>query len=192
LAAICCDGPGIGRFRVLRYVILQTKWGYFGLAGVGDALIRTCLPVPDPDVAMRRLLAGGLPADEEFRLDPGFLSDLQEQIIAYFEGENVDFSIDPPILLEQATSFGCKVLLACRAIPYGHTRTYSDVAGQVGSPGAARAVGSVMARNPIPLVVPCHRVLRADGGLGGFSAPGGTATKRKMLEHEERFDARHA
>lgn len=169
---------------MLQYVILQTKWGYFGLAGEGDAVRRTCLPAPDAEVVKRRLLLGLDPSDGSLRFDPGWLPNLQERIIAYFNGENVDFSVDPPILLDHATSFTRRVLNACRAIPFGQTRTYSNLADQVGSPGAARAVGGVMASNPIPLIVPCHRVLRTDGGLGGFSAPGGTAAKQRMLELE--------
>ncbi|MEN6574702.1 MAG: methylated-DNA--[protein]-cysteine S-methyltransferase [Phycisphaerales bacterium] len=169
---------------MLHYAILRTEWGYFGLAGTGDAVGRTCLPVPDRQGAERGLLLGLELTADDLRLDPGFLPNLQERIIAYFEGENVDFSVEPLVLLDHATTFTRKVLNACRAIPFGQTRTYSELAKQVGSPGAARAVGGVMASNPVPLIVPCHRVLRTDGGLGGFSAPGGTATKQKMLEHE--------
>lgn len=170
---------------MLQYVILQTKWGYFGLAGEGDAVRRTCLPAPDAEMVKRRLLLGLAPAGGDLRLDTGWLPNLQERIVAYFNGENVDFSVDPPILLDHATAFSRRVLNACRAIPFGQTRTYSDLAKQVGSPGAARAVGSVMASNPVPLIVPCHRVLRTDGGLGGFSAPGGTVAKRRLLELEQ-------
>lgn len=169
---------------MLQYVILRTKWGYFGLAGEGDAVRRTCLPAPDAEVVKHRLLLDLNPTDSGFQLDPGWLPTLQERIIAYFSGENIDFSVDPPILLDHATTFSRRVLNACRAIPFGQTRTYSDLAKQVGSPGAARAVGGVMAANPVPLIVPCHRVLRTDGGLGGFSAPGGTAAKQRMLELE--------
>ena len=112
-------------------------------------------------------------------------ADLQERIVAYYEGEPVDFSADPAVSLNGAGPFVHKVLQACRMIAFGQTKTYSDLARQVGSPNAARAVGSVMAGNPVPLIIPCHRVLRTDGGLGGFSAPGGTATKQKMLHHEQ-------
>jgi methylated-DNA-[protein]-cysteine S-methyltransferase len=171
--------------EVLQYAIIRTKWGYFGLAGTGDALSRTLLPTPDRRKAEQALLLALGPAGEGVRLDPGFLPTLQERITGYYEGENVDFSIDPPILLDHASPFARRVLNACRAIAYGQTRTYSDLAHQVGSPGAARAVGGVMASNPIPLVIPCHRVLRTDGGLGGFSAPGGIAVKQRMLEHEQ-------
>ena len=170
---------------MLCYTIFRTKWGYFAFAGEGDAVSRTFLPVPDRQAAERGLLLGLGLAGHDVRFDPGFLPDLQERIVAYFEGETVDFSIDPPVDLDHASLFGRKVISACRAIPFGRTMTYSDLARQVGSPAAARAVGGVMASNPIPLIVPCHRVLRTDGGLGGFSAPGGTVTKQRMLEHEQ-------
>lgn len=169
---------------MLRFTVFRTKWGFFGLAGTDDTLALTSLPIADRDAAAHRLLLALKSADDDLRRDPGILPSLQERIIAYFEGENVDFSTDPPLLLDHATTFARRVLCACRTIPYGRTRTYSDLAEQVGSPGAARAVGSVMASNPIPLLIPCHRVLRTDGGLGGFSAPGGTAVKQRMLERE--------
>jgi methylated-DNA-[protein]-cysteine S-methyltransferase len=170
---------------MLYYTVFRTKWGYFGLAGVDDTVRRTCLPVPHRQVAERGLLLSLGPAGEDIRLNQGFLPDLQERIAAYFDGEQVDFTTDPPVHLDRATAFGRKVLDACRSITFGKTMTYSDLARQVGCPGAARAVGGVMASNPLPLIVPCHRVLRSDGGLGGFSAPGGVATKQKMLRHEQ-------
>lgn len=170
---------------MLQYAIFRTKWGYFGLAGTDAGLSHTLLPVPDRLTAEHALLLGLGPCAADLRLDPRLLPDLQDRIIAYFNGENVDFSVDPPILLDHATSFARRILNACRAIPFGQIRTYSDIAKQVGSPGAARAVGGVMASNPVPLIVPCHRVLRTDGGLGGFSAPGGTAAKQRMLELEQ-------
>jgi len=89
------------------------------------------------------------------------------------------------VSLDGAGPFVQEVLHACRKIAFGQTMTYAGLAKQVGSPNAARAVGSALASNPIPLIIPCHRVLRTDGGLGGFSAPGGTDTKRKMLRHEQ-------
>lgn len=111
--------------------------------------------------------------------------------MAYYEGEPVDFSRDPAVDLNGSHPFARRVLQACRKIAFGRTTTYSDLARQVGSPRAARAVGSVMAGNPIPLIIPCHRVLRTDSGLGGFSAPGGTAIKQKMLRHEQAGSTHH-
>jgi methylated-DNA-[protein]-cysteine S-methyltransferase len=76
------------------------------------------------------------------------------------------------------------VLEATLSIPVGETRTYGEIAKAVGAPGASRAVGRALGANPIPIIVPCHRVLAADGRSGGFSAPGGSSTKLKMLEIE--------
>lgn len=170
---------------MLQYTIFRTKWGYFGLAGTEQAVSRTFLPTPERQDAERGLLQGFSPAGDNPRPDKDFQRDLQERIVAYYEGEPVDFSTDPAIGLSESGPFVRKVLQACRMIAFGQTKTYSDLAKQVGSPNAARAVGSVMAGNPVPLIVPCHRVLRTDGGLGGFSAPGGTATKQRMLHHEQ-------
>jgi methylated-DNA-[protein]-cysteine S-methyltransferase len=172
---------------MLYYTVFRTQWGFFAFAGVDEAVSRTFLPVADRQGAERGLLWGLGPAAHDVRFSQGYLPDLQEQIVAYFEGQNIDFSIDPPVDLDHASPFGQKILHACRTIPFGSTKTYSDLARQVGCPAAARAVGGVMAANPIPLIVPCHRVLRTDGGLGGFSAPGGTAVKQRLLEHERQL-----
>jgi len=170
---------------MLRYTIFRTQWGYFGLAGTEDAVCRTFLPgLPHQEVEQKLLERP--PSDgDNFRWDKDFQRDLQERIMAYYEGEPVDFSAEPAITLNGSGPFAHGVLQACRKIAFGRTTTYSDLARQVGRPRAARAVGSVMAGNPIPLIIPCHRVLRTDGGLGGFSAPGGTAIKQRMLHHEQ-------
>ena len=82
--------------------------------------------------------------------------------------------------------FHRQVWLACARIPRGETRTYGEIARAVGSPRSARAVGQALARNPFAPDVPCHRVVRSDGGLGGYSGPGGVRAKRKILERESR------
>ena len=170
---------------MLQYTVFKTKWGYFGLAGTEEAISRTCLPMPEHSQTEQKLLDCLHSADDNLCLDKDFQHNLQERIIAYYEGEPVDFSVEPAVSLHSAGAFVLQVLLACRKIIFGHTTTYSGLAKQVGSPNAARAVGSIMAGNPIPLIIPCHRVLRTDGGLGGFSAPGGTAIKERMLRHEQ-------
>jgi methylated-DNA-[protein]-cysteine S-methyltransferase len=103
----------------------------------------------------------------------------------YAAGEAVDFSV---VRIDQRhlTAFGRRVTNACRRIPRGKTRSYGELASVCGAPGAARAVGQVMATNRYPLIVPCHRVLAAGGLLGGFSAPQGLAMKRRLLEMEGR------
>lgn len=89
-------------------------------------------------------------------------------------------------ILPKFTPFAVAVLTACKTIEFGKTATYAQLANMAGSPKAARAVGNVMAKNPLPLIIPCHRVLKTNGQLGGFSAPGGTKIKKKMLELEGR------
>jgi len=77
-----------------------------------------------------------------------------------------------------------KVYRALQKVPYGQVRTYAWLAAKAGDPKAARAVGAALAKNPTPLVVPCHRIVRSDGGLGGFSAASGVKLKQRMLELE--------
>ena len=169
---------------MLYYSVFRTRWGYFGLAGRDEAVCRTYLPVSRRQSAERELLDALKHTDDDLRTDAAWLGGLQQRIVAYFEGENVDFSTDPALSLDGISPFGRKVLLACRQIGFGRTTTYKALAERIGNPNAARAIGGVMAANPVPLIVPCHRVLRTDGGLGGFSAPGGTATKQNLLRHE--------
>ncbi|MEM8944910.1 MAG: methylated-DNA--[protein]-cysteine S-methyltransferase [Planctomycetota bacterium] len=107
-----------------------------------------------------------------------------DRIRRFADGELAEFD-DLEVDGRHLTPFARKVVAACREIPYGETRTYGELAKQAGRPGAARAVGSVMARNRVPLIVPCHRVVPASGKLGGFSAPQGVAMKRRLLEMEQ-------
>jgi len=170
---------------MLHYTVFRTRWGWFGLASREDAVCRTFLPGADRAATEAGLLAPAAGRGQEARLERGLLRPLQDRIVGYFEGGNVDFSTDPAVFLAWITPFARKVLGACRKVPQGRTTTYRALAKQIGRPRAARAVGRVMAANPIPLIVPCHRVLRSDGGLGGFSGPGGTAAKLRLLEHEK-------
>lgn len=169
----------------MQYAIFKTSWGYFAIAGTDGVLCRTCLSGADRQAVQQELFRASDLTRENRQLDESFLPDLQRRIAAYFEGENVDFSTDPAVSLDGLTPFGRKVLQTCRKIAPGETTTYGDLAVRIGHPGAARAVGSALARNPIPLIIPCHRVLRTDGHLGGFSAPGGITTKERLLRHEQ-------
>jgi methylated-DNA-[protein]-cysteine S-methyltransferase len=112
------------------------------------------------------------------------LGDWVDLLQYYAKGEAVDLSCIP-VALDQFTEFEMAVRLACQHIPFGQTLTYGELAEQVGRPGAARAVGNVMRKNPTPLVVPCHRVVGTQG-LGGFSAPQGLAMKTRLLDLEQR------
>jgi len=168
--------------KVIKYVIFQTKWGYFGLAGTKSALCRTQLPGPELKKIESRLLKN-LP---DVQFDETFFKMLQKQIAAYFEGSYVNFSPDIPVVLDGLSGFSREVLTACREIEFGQRITYSGLAKRTGRPAASRAVGNAMARNPLPLIIPCHRVLRTDGKMGGFSAPGGISLKKKLLTLENK------
>ncbi len=190
--------------KVVKYAIFKTKWGYFGLAGTEYALYRTQLPGPKPE-KIKALLLKNLSVPDRvprqsrdrkgavihehqvsgIEFDKTFFKTLQEQITAYFEGACVNFSRDIPLALDGLSSFGISVLTACRAIEFGQTVTYGRLAKKSGRPNASRAVGSTLAKNPLPLLIPCHRVIRSDGKLGGFSAPGGTNLKKRLLLHEK-------
>jgi methylated-DNA-[protein]-cysteine S-methyltransferase len=163
-----------------KYTIFNTKWGYFGLAGTDSGLCRTQLPGANRE-KIKSLLLKNLPTCQ---FDKTFCKKLQKQIIAYFEGDHVSFNGDIPLLLDGFTPFGISVLKACRDVGYSQTTTYGQLAKKSGSPNASRAAGSVLARNPLPLIIPCHRIIRNDGKLGGFTSPGGITFKKKMLELE--------
>lgn len=159
--------------------IVPTSWGSFGFVVRGDRLAATFLPASESSV--RRMIAvRWSDAEESMGLLPDFVRDVR----AYFDGCPVDFDVE--VDWGDLTPFRVRVLKACRQIPYGRTSTYADLARITGRPLAARAVGGAMANNPLPLVVPCHRVVRCGGGLGGFSAPDGVAYKERMLQMEAR------
>ena len=111
------------------------------------------------------------------------LRELVGQIRSYAAGEVQDFQ-DVRIDLEHLNMFSRRVVQLCRELRYGETIEYGQLARRAGSPAAARAVGQVMALNRLPLIIPCHRVVSAGGRLGGFSAAGGVATKRRLLAME--------
>ena len=130
--------------------------------------------------------------DEAECIELGFTTDaipsvqqFVDQLCDFAAGEPVSFN-EIAVDSSHLTPFTQSVHNACRSIAWGETRTYGQLAQECGSPHAARAVGSVMAKNRYPLVVPCHRVVGAAGHLGGFSAPGGLVTKRKLLALESR------
>ena len=116
------------------------------------------------------------------RYDPDLQAELQRDLQRYFEGDHVRFQAD--LDLGRLAPFQQRVLDACAAIPWGRTVTYGQLAAGIGCGRAARAVGTALARNPIPIVVPCHRVVPSCGRMGGFSAEQGVALKSWLLELE--------
>jgi methylated-DNA-[protein]-cysteine S-methyltransferase len=181
----------------IRYTIFKTKWGWFGLAGTEKGLLRTCLPATAGEPAAERekvkfqLLRNLRPA----QYDKNFFKTMQEQITAYFDGAHVNFGKDIPIELYVFSFFAEQVLTACRDIMFGQTITYLGLAKKLGRPIAVRAVGGALAKNPLPLIIPCHRVIRspclrrgklvpAQAGIGGFTTPGGIKLKKRLLQLE--------
>lgn len=151
---------------------VSTAWGPCTLQWTERGLTRFRLP--DPALDGRALDNQGLSGDVATWIG---------LIVAYFCGEPVDFSAIP-LDTSGLSATERAIYAALREVPYGRTTTYGELAARVGQPGAARAVGMAMARNPWPLIVPCHRVLAKGGALHGFSAPGGLDTKRRMLAME--------
>lgn len=125
-------------------------------------------------------------ATRETSSEAAFFNDRVAHLLQRFAaGEAVDFD-DVPVSLEGLTRFQKQVVAACRAIPWGETVSYGELAANVGHPGAARAIGTVMRKNRVPLIIPCHRVLAAGGQIGGYSAPSGLEMKRRLLALEKR------
>lgn len=161
--------------------VCETAAGWIGIAWSRRGLVAVTLPQKTGAEALSRLPAGSEPQQT-----PGpEVQDLVERLRSYFEGEVVTF--DEPLDPTLGTCFQRRVWSITRAIPRGQTRTYGELAREAGSPGAARAVGQAMARNPWPVIVPCHRVVGHQGQLTGFG--GGLEMKRQMLAMEGAIDA---
>jgi len=165
-----------------RYSIFETAAGFCAIAWSEVGVVRFQLPAKSAESAERRLLRR---APEATPGEP--LTEISEAIAAakrYFAGEETDFSGVRLDLGDRDPLFK-QIYEAARRIGWGRTTTYGALAKDIGAgPEVARDVGTAMAENPVPLIVPCHRVLAAGGKPGGFSAPGGAATKIRMLKLE--------
>jgi len=161
----------------LYHVIFETAAGWMALCGSDRGLSRVTFPYNCRKMASTYL---GLNIDRGEYSESHF-EDLIEIFKKYFEGQPVEFNTE--LDLSQATPFERKVWESTRTIPFGETRSYSWVAQQIGQPQAPRAVGQALRRNPLPIVIPCHRVLASDGNLRGFG--GGLAMKEFLLQLEK-------
>ena len=159
------------RMSVVYYTTFESPVGRLLLAGDSNALRR---------VSFKGSKRSG-PPRPEWKLDEAPFTEAVRQLRAYFRGELKEF--DLPLELE-GTEFQRRVWNALRAIPYGETISYAQLAGRIGNPRAVRAVGLANGSNPIPIIVPCHRVIGSDGSLTGFG--GGLSTKKKLLELESK------
>jgi methylated-DNA-[protein]-cysteine S-methyltransferase len=170
-----------------RMFAFPTNLGWFALAASGSRLVRLTFGHPSAAAAVAALdPRAEWVATERRNLDPA-IADLVERLERYAAGEQVSFA-DVELDLSHLTQFQQRVVRECRKIARGRTRTYGELAKAVGAPGAARAVGSVMAKNRLPIIVPCHRVVGSAGSLGGFSAPSGLSMKQRMLALEGASD----
>ena len=160
----------------LRHTIFQTRWGYFGLQGTVQGIIRTCLPLETADAVLTRLIS-----PQTSQRDNAYMKALQGQVIDYFKGKATRFSPNLTFIFTDLTPFQQDILHACRGVSYGEKVSYVEVAGRAGHARAARAAGTALSKNPIPLIIPCHRIITSSGEIGRFSSPGGTDTKRKLL-----------
>jgi methylated-DNA-[protein]-cysteine S-methyltransferase len=164
------------------WTIFKTPLGPCGLAWTKRGFDRVVAP-QECAVAIRKTLATACPDREETRRPDRAVSEVIARIKGHLDGRPDDLR-DVKLDLSGFSAFGARVARALRRVPPGEAVTYGELARKAGSPGAARAVGRVMAVNPLPLLVPCHRVLPSGGGLGGFSARGGVALKARLLHAE--------
>ncbi|MBI4220168.1 MAG: methylated-DNA--[protein]-cysteine S-methyltransferase [Chloroflexi bacterium] len=169
-----------GTANPLKYDVFETSLGWVGVIASGKGLRRTTLPESSVESSMSALGSDLAEAAH----DPDSLSRFRDDVRRFLAGEPVDLTgwpLDPPA----RSPFFLKAWDACRSIRTGETRTYAWLADAAGSPRAVRAAGQAMARNPLPLVVPCHRVIGSDGGLHGFGGSLGLPLKQRLLELEK-------
>lgn len=162
---------------LLTTVVFRTKWGWMGLAVSGKGVSAIVLSKPSRCAAERAL------PPSNGHSDPGaaqLLRDAQRQVEDFLAGKRKTFEL--PIDLSSGSSFQRRVWQTALRIPYGRARSYGWIASKLGGRRYARAVGHALGANPVPLVVPCHRVLAHDASLGGFSC--GLPVKRKLLQLE--------
>ena len=163
--------------------VFPSELGWMALAWSEQGLARLTFGHPSAAAAIASLDADGDWTTSRADELPKWVANLAERLASYSSGGDEQFD-DVPLDLSHLTDFQRKVVAKCRRISRGKTRSYGELAVGVGSPGAARAVGSVMANNRFPIIIPCHRVVGAGGSIGGFSAPDGLDMKRRMLALE--------
>jgi methylated-DNA-[protein]-cysteine S-methyltransferase len=165
----------------LRYALFDTPLGLCAIVWDARGIAGTQLPEAGRGAAARRLQRRF--PDAHNGPPPPAISAAMARIESVLGGASDDLA-DLVLDWRAVSAFERAVYLEARAIPRGETVTYGALAARIGDPGQARAVGQALGRNPWPIIVPCHRITAADGRMGGFSAPGGRATKLKLLEIE--------
>jgi methylated-DNA-[protein]-cysteine S-methyltransferase len=166
------------RPAAIGHAVFETALGFMGIAWSEKGLTRLCLPQASRDSVERRLLRldGAIPGGDR----PRWVDELVAAITAYAAGAAVDFSAFP-VDLTGVDAFRLAIYDAARKLAFGEVTTYGELAKRAGHAGLARETGAALGANPVPLVIPCHRIMAAGGKIGGFSAPGGSAAKERML-----------
>jgi methylated-DNA-[protein]-cysteine S-methyltransferase len=166
---------------VIAYTLFETAIGCCAIAWNDRGVVAFQLPEGSSSSTRRRITARYEDAVED--RPPAEIQLAIDAVVALLRGERTDLAF-VPLDMDGLPEFHQRVYEVARTIPPGATMTYGEIATRLGDPGTARAVGQALGRNPIPVIVPCHRVLAAGGRNGGFSAPGGTATKLNLLAIE--------
>jgi len=170
----------------IKNAVFRTSLGWVGVAATEQGLCRIVLPKNDKTAALRELGDETVEAASNPAAAP-LLAKAVKLLKRYFSGESLSF--DVAFDLRYYTLFQQAVWKAAQAVPSGETRSYAWIAKRIRNPKAARAVGQALGANPIPIFIPCHRVVSSTGTLGGFS--GGLGMKKKLLELETHANARH-
>jgi methylated-DNA-[protein]-cysteine S-methyltransferase len=171
------DRAGAEGLLDVAYTMADSPFGPLLLAATPRGLVRVSLPAYDPEETLEELATRISPRVLEA---PARLDDARRELDLYFDGKLTEF--DLPLDWRLSKDFRRRALRAIARIPYGQTRSYMEVAASAGNERAVRAAGTACGSNPIPIVVPCHRVLRTGGALGGYG--GGLPMKEALLELE--------
>jgi methylated-DNA-[protein]-cysteine S-methyltransferase len=166
---------------VYGFALFDTPIGTCSLVWRDDRIVGLRLPEASP-AATRGRITRRWPEATEQALPPSMQATI-DRVLALLRGEHIDLG-DVALDFGEATEFHQRAYAIARTIPAGQTMTYGEIARRLGTPHESREVGQAMGRNPVAIIMPCHRVLGADGKMGGFSATGGVAIKRRILEIE--------
>ena len=166
----------------MSWYVFCTPWGWAAVLGENKTVRRSVLPTLSLVNIRQYIEQTGLNA--RFVVLPDFSLPVVNKFYAYYEGA-ITNDWDIELNLDNLPPFSRKVLEFVHTIPYGETLTYAEVARAIGKPGATRAVGQALKRNPLPLIIPCPRVV-SNNGPGGFTSPGGITTKLEMLQWERK------
>lgn len=167
---------------VPAFALFETPIGVCSLVWSGDTIVGLRLPEASP-AATRTRITRRWPGAQEQPAPPAPMQAVIERVLRLLAGEKIDLG-DVALDFGESPDFHKRAYAIARSIPPGQTMTYGEIAKRLGEPHESREVGQAMGKNPIAILMPCHRVLGADGKMGGFSANGGVATKRRILEIE--------